>query len=280
MYIPGISPYILQLGPLHIRWYGLFMALSMAIGIAYLVREGRRLGYDEDFLTNWGLVAVVGGVVGARLVFVLTNPVFFLHHLGEVASVWLGGLSIHGGLLGGLLAAWAYARRKGMALAPILDLSVVGIAVGIALVRVGNIFNQEILGYPAGILGGARHPVQLYESAIGVFLLVQYLRHKGRDLPAGYLFWNAVFWYSMFRGVTEFFRVQNPHYLISFTDPYLGIGGITLTQWFTPAILAFTYLMRRRSLRLGAPSAAAAPSHPAANSGMAVAAGHTGKDPA
>jgi len=249
MDIPGIDPFVWRFGSLGVRWYGLFMAISIAVGIWYLVRAGRQRHLSEDFLFNLSLVAVVGGILGARLVYVLTNLDFYLLHPAQIIRIDMGGLSFHGALLGGALAGWWYAARNRVPLAPLLDLAVPGVATGIALVRIGNIFNREILGYPAVILGGARHPAQLYGSAIGVVLLLLFWRQTRQDPPDGYRFWTAVIWYSILRFVNEFFRVQNPHFLIDYVNPYLGIGAVTLTQWLTPLFLVVAWLYRRKALQ-------------------------------
>jgi phosphatidylglycerol:prolipoprotein diacylglycerol transferase len=248
MYIPGIDPYIFRVGSFGIRWYGFFMAVSMAIGIWHLVRR-LRPALGEDFLYNVALVAIVGGVVGARLVFVLTNPGYFLQHPLQIPAVYLGGLSIHGALGGGVLAVWWYCRRCRKPFWPVLDTSVYGIAWGIILVRIGNIFNQEILGRPSAFWFG-RHPTQVYEMIMGAILLYQYARQVRRDPPDGVVFWSFFLWYSVMRFVTEAFR-DNPLYLIHYVNTTYGFGFVTLTQWFTPVLFTVAYLALRWRQRVG-----------------------------
>lgn len=244
--IPGISPYILHIGSFGLRWYGVLMALSMAIGIWYVVKRlAPKLG--EDFIYNFALVAIVGGVVGARFVFVATNPGYFIAHPVQIPMVWLGGLSIHGGLLGGFLASWWYAKRAGRPIWPVLDAAVYGICWGIILVRIGNIFNHEILGHPSDFWFG-RQPAQIYEMIMGGILLYAYTTLRKRNPPDGYLFWNFFFWYSILRFISEMFRA-NPTYLIHYENPHLGIGFVTLTQWFSPLLLALAWWERRARLR-------------------------------
>ncbi|MBX6349908.1 MAG: prolipoprotein diacylglyceryl transferase [Clostridia bacterium] len=249
MLIPGIDPYLVHLGPIGIRWYGFFMAVSIAIGIVWFVREGRKRGVDEDFLYNVSFLGIVGGVVGARLVYVATNLPYFVAFPGEIVRVDHGGLSIHGALLGGAVALFAYASRHRVPVEPLFDWAVPGVAVGIALVRIGNIFNQEILGHPAEILGGARHPAQLYGSAIGVVLLCAHLLASRRPTPDGYRFWSFFLWYSVLRGVVEESVRDNPLYLVHYVNPVYGVGFMTLTQWATIVLVPFAALMRARALR-------------------------------
>jgi phosphatidylglycerol:prolipoprotein diacylglycerol transferase len=256
MDIPGINPYIIHIGSFGIRWYGFFMAVSMAIGIWYMVRRlAAALG--EDFVYNLALVAIVCGIVGARLVFVLTNPGYYLHYPAQIAEVYLGGLSIHGALGGGVLGIWWYCRRSGKPLWPVLDASVYGICWGIMLVRIGNIFNQEILGRTSAFWFG-RHPTQIYEMIMGAILLYSFLRNVRKDPPDGFLFWNFFLWYTVMRFVTEAFR-DNPLYLVHYVNTTYGFGFVTLTQWFSPVLFAVAYLARRWRVGVGEHALAALP---------------------
>lgn len=250
MDIPGINPYVFHIGPFGVRWYGFFMAISMAVAIFFFVRFGRRRGLSEDFLYNVSLAGIVSGIVGARLMYVLTNPEYFLQFPSEIIRVDHGGLSIHGALLGGVLGVAAYARRYRVPVSPLLDWAVPGVAVGIALVRIGNIFNREILGHPAAVLGGARHPAQLYGSAIGLLVLALYVYQSRRETPDGYRFWSFLAAYTALRGAVEETFRDNPLYVIQYVNEEWGIGFMTLTQWVTLPILAFALLMLVRSKRL------------------------------
>jgi phosphatidylglycerol:prolipoprotein diacylglycerol transferase len=232
---------LLHLGGLGIRWYGFFMAVSMAIGIHYFLRRGLRAGVDEDTLYNMALLAILGGVLGARLLYVLTNWGYFAAAPAEIVRVDQGGLSIHGALLGGTAVAMWYAWRRGLPFWALADGMVPGAIVGVFLVRIGNIFNGEILGHPAGILGGARHPAQVYEMAFALVLWVVYWRQLRRDPADGVPFWTFILWYSVLRFASELFR-DNPHYLLDYTNPYLGVGVLTLEQIFTPLVLALALL--------------------------------------
>lgn len=103
-----LSPYAFKLGPISVHWYGIFMALSFLVGAYYLLKMGKKIGLDEDFILNLAMIVIIAGVIGARLVFVLSNyPGWFISEPLNVLKVWEGGLAWHGGLLGGLLSGWA-----------------------------------------------------------------------------------------------------------------------------------------------------------------------------
>ena len=103
-----LSPIAFTIGPIPVHWYGVFMALSFLVGSYYLYNMGLKAGLDEDFILDLAMIVIVSGIVGARLMFVLTNyPGWFISDPLRVIKVWEGGLAWHGGLLGGLLSGWS-----------------------------------------------------------------------------------------------------------------------------------------------------------------------------
>lgn len=239
----NLDPYAFHIGPIGVHWYGLFMAFSVLVGAVYFYRHGRQLGLDEDFLLNLAMIVVVAGVIGARLLFVLANyPSWFIRDPLQVLKVYEGGLSWHGGLLGGFLAGYIYLRRRHKDVDALADLTVPGLALGYTIVRIGNIFNQEVLGRPTAFWFG-RWPAQLVGSAIGLFLLLRFFYLRGKELPAGYQFWSFIFYHQLLRALVEESVRDNPLFLWKYTNPYFGVGFFTLTQLFTPLILLLAYWM-------------------------------------
>ena len=253
-----LNPFLLQIGSFGIRWYGFFMAVSMAIGIHYFVERGARTGTDEDSLYNMALLAIVGGVIGARLVYVITNWHYFAVAPLQILEIYKGGLAIDGALIGGMAFGMWYCYRKAMPFWALIDGMVPGAVIGIFLVRIGNIFNGEILGHPAGILGGHRHPAQVYEMILALILWFIYWRSMRRNPADGVAFWSFVVYYSIGRFISEMFR-DNPQYLVHYTNHYLGIGFLTLMQIFTPLALGLGIWGLRWRLRMDLHSVAGAP---------------------
>lgn len=252
MYIPSLSPYIFSIGPLHIHYYSVFMIISILIGFYLISRQRERIGVSEVVLENATLWAVVGGIVGARLVFVAANDAgWFIHDPMQILRIWQGGLAWHGAVGGGLLAAWLYLRNKGVNFSLFMDGVVPGVAVGIILVRVGNIFNHEVLGHTAAILGGARWPVQPIGSAIGIFLLLHFYWYLRKNPPAGAQFWSFLFYYTLLRGLIEETLRADPTLFIHWSDPTLGIAVTTVLQVWTPFILVASWLIWRFAVKGG-----------------------------
>ncbi|MBW6464361.1 MAG: prolipoprotein diacylglyceryl transferase [Dethiobacteria bacterium] len=244
MYIENISPVIFTIGPLAVRWYGLMFAVSVLVGFYYMRKYGEKKGFNEDFIFTLFIIMVISIVIGARAVYVFANWSYFMERPELIIRVDRGGLAFHGGLIGGIVSSWIYCRYKSANWRALADLAVPGIAVGIMLVRIANIFNQEILGREAALLAFDRHPAQIYGSLIGVILLILHNRlARKAKLKPGYLFWNFVLGYTVLRGfVEETFR-EMPLIAWGYISDSWGFGFFTAVQVFTPFILALSLYM-------------------------------------
>ena len=190
-----MDPILIQLGPLAIRWYGLLIALGVLLGSMWSLREARRRGMDTDALLDMAPWLVIAGLVGARLVFVLTSPAPYFGPGGrplDAFAIWQGGGSIHGGILGIVVAVWILSRRKGMSMWSVMDvLSPIG-AFGIIGGRIGNIMNGSDTGgrlteWPIGVAWPEPGTETL--GAFGRFVFGENLWQYGppvcRTVPAG-----------------------------------------------------------------------------------------------
>ncbi|HLV12346.1 MAG TPA: prolipoprotein diacylglyceryl transferase, partial [Trueperaceae bacterium] len=144
-----MDPIFVQVGPLAIRWYGLLIAIGVLVGAAWSLRAAERRGLDPDRLLDMAIWLVVAGVVGARLVYVLTSPSAYFGPGGnwlDAFKVWEGGISIHGGVLGVMLATWLYSRRHGLDPWAYLDVMTPVGVLGIMGGRIGNVMNGTDTG--------------------------------------------------------------------------------------------------------------------------------------
>jgi phosphatidylglycerol---prolipoprotein diacylglyceryl transferase len=144
-----MDPIMLQLGPLAIRWYGFLIALGVLIGSVLATRLAKRRGLDPDKLLDMAVWLVVAGIVGARLVYVLTSPSAFFGPGGNPLSalyVWQGGISFHGGVIGVMLATWLYARVHRLNMWAYLDVMTPVAGFGIIGGRLGNFMNGTDTG--------------------------------------------------------------------------------------------------------------------------------------
>jgi phosphatidylglycerol:prolipoprotein diacylglycerol transferase len=222
---PG--PIAFFLGPLPVRWYGLLVAAAIGLGFWLADRQARAAHLPADRLLSTAQWAVIAGLVGARLYEVAFNWEYYGRHLDKIPAVWEGGLAIHGGLIAGSLVGITLARCWLLPILRSLDVAAPSIALGQAIGRWGNFFNEEAFGYPTALpwklyvsLGHRPpgyeafeyfHPTFLYESLwdLGLFLaLVVWLRPKTPARP-GALFFSYLGLYSVGRGLIETLRLDS-----------------------------------------------------------------------
>ncbi|MHB9059758.1 MAG: prolipoprotein diacylglyceryl transferase [Bacillota bacterium] len=240
-----MNPIMFQIGPIAVRWYGVLMAASVGIGTWLAFRQSQRAGVSEDDVLTVVPLAVILGLIGARVGYVITNWGYYATDPREIIATWHGGLSFHGAIAGGIVAILLYGHFRKIGFYKFADMFVPGVAVGIILVRIANLINGESMGRTFGSLMTA-HPTQIYGSLIGVVLLIIALRQQSRPHLPGYIFWSFVLWYSVLRaGIEETFR-DNPLYFWGYVNPTLGIGLFTLTQIVSvPLIILAAYMVLR-----------------------------------
>ena len=250
------SPIAFSIGPLAVRWYGLFAAIIFAatyLAVPYLAR--RRFG-DEDkvFWQNVVVVALVSGIIGSRIAHVLVAWETYAAAPLDAFKVWQGGLTTHGAIIGGILGLWWYAHRHKRHVLDLTDTVSVPFIFGLALGRVGNIMNQEIMGRPCpGPWPGcpisfewgndrtgeaiARHPVQLYAIAknliTGSIVTALYLKTRTRGIVTAA--WIVL--YGGMRFIVEFYR-----------DEPLVLGPLDLVQVITLPVIIFAMVWLSRLL--------------------------------
>ncbi|MCU0447017.1 MAG: prolipoprotein diacylglyceryl transferase [Microscillaceae bacterium] len=144
------NPEIFSLGFVHIRWYGLLFALGFLLGQWIFTKIFKWEGKPEKDLEILLVYMVVSTVVGARLGHCLFyQPDYYLSNPIEILKVWEGGLASHGAAIGIILALYLYARgRVGQSFFWVADRIVIVVALGGALIRLGNLMNSEIIGKP------------------------------------------------------------------------------------------------------------------------------------
>ncbi len=216
-------PILITLGPIEIRSYGVMIALAFVGGLIVGVQEARRGGVNPDLIHDFLAYAMLGGILGARLYYVIVSePLWYLSHPGQILAVWKGGLSIHGGIVGGLLAGIWFTRRRRLGFWRFADLLTPSLILGQAIGRGACILNGCSYGKPApdlawaivftdphaqAPLGVPLHPTQFYElfTDLGIFLLLWGLRKRATRFD-GQLFLIYGICYGVARFVLEAFR--------------------------------------------------------------------------
>jgi len=216
-----------QLGPLAVRWYGIFTAVAILVGFWLVERQARAEHLPSDEIAGCIGWAIAAGYLGARLYEVAFNWDYYGSHWAKIPAVWEGGLAIHGGLIVGGLVGVGLATRRGLPVLRTLDVVGPSVAIAQAIGSWGNFFNEEAFGGPTDLpwklyispthrpleYRGVEffHPAFLYESIwdLAVFVaLVCWLRPRWRARPGALFFWYIGL-YSVGRFAIEAVRVDS-----------------------------------------------------------------------
>lgn len=279
---PFNDPVALHLGPLAIRWYGLAYMAGLILGWLYmrsLCADERLWGgpspmrpeQTDDFLF-W---ATLGTVLGGRLgFFLLYEPGMLLAHPLQFFRIWEGGMAFHGGLLGVGLAIWLFARKNGIPVRSLMDLSAAVVPIGLFFGRIANFINGEIYGrltdapwavqFPARVLAngdafGPRHPTQLYEASlegVAMFFILRYFTHSRLALRAPGLTTGVFLMaYGAFRIFAEYFKEWDMAQF--FTTAYFSEGVVYSLPMIALGVYFVASAKRLPAKEKTAPAAAA-----------------------
>lgn len=256
MNFPNIDPVALQIGPFAVRWYALAYVTGILIAqwlICKLDDRRKTPQLNKQARDNLILYGVFGIILGGRFGYVLFyNLSYYLTHPQDIAAVWHGGMSFHGGFAGILIAFWLFARRYNIKWLALMDIMAVTTPIGLFFGRLANFVNGELYGRvtdsPLGMVfpnGGAlpRHPSQLYEAGLeGVvlFTILWLLATRTNAMEkSGMLGGTFVAGYGIARFTVEFFR--EPDIQLGFI-----VGGLSMGQLLCiPMILFGSWLIIR-----------------------------------
>ncbi len=253
---PDIKPYIIKVGPLQLRWYGVMYLLGFASSyllVNYQIKK-KGLGIERRIVDDLYFYIILGLILGARFGYVLFyNFAEYLQNPLEIFAVWHGGMSFHGGLIGSVFAGICFCRKRGLDSWQVADLVIATAPIGLGLGRIGNFINCELYGrvsnvpwamvFPCG--GGMpRHPSQLYEAffeGVVLFIILWYM--KDRIKITGGLTALFLILYGVIRFSIEFFR--EPDAQLGFVVAFLTMGQILSLAMVLVGIMIFLYRTRR-----------------------------------
>ncbi len=204
-------------------WYGILIAIGFLLAFFYTLKSCKRFHMDEDKFTDAVIAGIIGGIIGARLYYVLFDASDeFIKNPASIFYIWNGGLAIYGGIIGGLLCGALMAKHHKISVPAVLDLASLGFLIGQSIGRWGNFMNQEAFGAATdlpwrmvsenteSISTTGVHPCFLYESLwclIG-FLLLHGFSRKFRRYD-GQVFLLYSLWYGVGRFFIEGLRTDS-----------------------------------------------------------------------
>jgi phosphatidylglycerol---prolipoprotein diacylglyceryl transferase len=243
------SPIIFEVGPIALSYHGLLIALGIAVGTWLTGRELARRGVDGALALGALFFVVPLGVLGGRLYHVATEYHRYTRNpFPKVLETYDGGLGIYGAVAGGFLGLLLFSWYRGINALTFADAAAPGLALGQAIGRWGNYFNQELFGQPSDLPWAIRiaplrrpteyadatsfHPTFLYEALWDVLVCLALLwiaRRFSERLKAGDVFMLYVILYSLGRFLVETLRVD-PAFMIgdSVRGNLLVSGALTL----------------------------------------------------
>jgi phosphatidylglycerol---prolipoprotein diacylglyceryl transferase len=252
----GIDPVIFSNWGIEVTWHGLFTALGVVIGVAVATAFARREGYQEDTIYNVALCLVIGGIIGARGLYVIEHWSDFNDDLIDIIRVNTGGISIYGALIGGTIGAWLYAYfRKVPNIPRGADIAALGATLGMAVGRIGDIINGEhfashtdlpwgvVYTHPSSpsVITGVvqpQHPAVAYEMIGDIVIFGIILWIFLRVNRAGVTFFAWVFLYGLMRTLVSFLRLDDIVFLGLRTAQLIGICAMVI------GLGAMIYLLR------------------------------------
>ena len=214
---------VLQIGSFSIHYYGLIIAIGLALAVVYGLRRKKVFGLTEDDILDGALLIVPFAIICARAYYCAFSWDSFKDDPISVLYIWNGGLAIYGGVIGAAIGILVYCKVKKLSIGATLDLVALGFLIGQAIGRWGNFMNREAFGAPVSqdyflamglfnrYLGEYQyfHPTFLYESlwnAVG-FVALHFLSKKRQydgQIALGY-----VAWYGLGRTIVEGLRTDS-----------------------------------------------------------------------
>lgn len=238
-------PILLSVGRINVYSHGLMIAIGAAIG-GYLVYVlAKRRGLNTSILFDVIVYSLLGGLVGARLLYLILYPNQFSGFIAMI-SIWYGGLVSFGGIVAGLFIAWAILKAKKEPVSQWFDIGIIGLFVGWIFGRIGCLLNGDSLGIMSAskIAIWGRIPTQIFESILAMLItiLCLWLLRKKADLklPDGLIFLIGIGTYGLGRFIIDFYLDENNFFLFLNTSQ---IGSIIL---FLIALIITFYILKSK----------------------------------
>lgn len=244
-----MNPIAFEVFGIQVRWYGIFIALGMFIAAMLLKKFMKEKGYPEDTVYEFLLVILPAAIVGARLYYVIFNWSHYSGDLLRIINLREGGLAIHGGVIGGVIAGYIYCKIKNLKFLEMADFVAPGLVLAQAIGRWGNYANQEAHGGPTDLpwaidVGGVGvHPTFLYESIWNVLIFIFLMWFRKKKPFNGALFILYAMLYSVGRFFIESLRTDS-----------LMIGPLRQAQVisvviFLGGLILYGYLLKKERIK-------------------------------
>jgi len=237
---------ILQIGSFQLSYYLLVIILAFLTITFVLIKNKKNLQLKEGEVYDFVILLLIGTLIGARLFHVVFWDLgYYSQNLLKIFYIWEGGLSFHGGLIGASIITFLYCKIKKLSFIKIADILTLPTVFFLALGRIANFINSEILGIAANlpwcvvfqnIDNVCRHPIQLYASAgrFFLFFVLLFIQKKVKKKRDGLILWAFILLISIGRFLLDFLR----------DDP--TFHGLLPGQWFSLVLISISIIALRK----------------------------------
>ena len=262
------NPTFIKIGSFDIRWYGVMWALAIGLGAYFFIKFCKRENLSPKIADSIFLYGAIATILGARLGHCLFyEPAYYIANPAKILAFRDGGMASHGAAVGLLIGLWLFSRKNRMPYLWSLDRVMIPVAIGGALVRLGNLFNHEIYGHPTdkpwgfsfienvnAWMNGAEpifspfsHPTQLYEALaylilFGVLCWMYYGLDAGRRFP-GMIFGTGLIGIFLSRFLIEY--VKNDQVAFE-ADMFMNMGQWLSIPFIIAGVVMIIYSLRHK----------------------------------
>lgn len=263
--IEPLNRVFLQLGPITIYWYAVFIMSGVALGLFLAIREGKKMGINSEFFYDLVTYGLPISIIGARIYYVAFSWDYYSSHPEDIIKIWQGGIAIHGAIIAAFIFGYFFCKKRKVSFWVVADIASVSFIIAQAIGRWGNFMNQEAHGgvVPGATLDAQReflqslfipdfivnnmyineayyHPTFLYESLWNMvgFLFIVFVLRKLPKLLVGEIAAFYAVWYSIGRYMVEGMR----------TDSLMLTESIRMAQFIsiTTIVLVLILVIYRR----------------------------------
>lgn len=228
-----LDPIAISIFGLDIRWYGIAYVIGFIFAYFFVTYFAKDFGFNREKIEDVFFYTMIFSVFGGRLFYVFVyNPAYYIANPLDIAVVWKGGMSIHGGILGAFFTLFYFSKKHNMNLYKLTDLFSIPAALGLAFGRLANFVNQELVGHPTesslGVVFSSvddqkRWPSTIFESMknMATFQILLYLQFFKKLKPGMITAWFLIV-YSFGRFFVDFLR-----------EPTVSLGIISMGQFLS-----------------------------------------------
>ena len=221
----GMDPNLARIGPFVLAWHGLLTAFAIVLAVVVIYREFARRGLSLEKFDGLAFWTIIGGILGARLFYVIDHADYFVDHPLEAFAIQEGGLAVYGAVIGGFFTVLLLTRLLGYPFGQVIDAIAPGLILAQAVGRIGCLINGDAWGaptdgpfsltythpdalLPSSLHGVPTHPYPIYDMIMNLMIFGVVIWLNRRRLPAGTTFAVFALLYAVTRFVISFVRQE------------------------------------------------------------------------